>query len=724
MQNTYQDLITDLEGKKPQISGKLEGGKKFKIISNFTPAGDQPEAIKKLVSGANKEQFNQVLLGVTGSGKTFTMAKVIEATNRPALILAPNKTLAAQLYGEMKTFFPENAVEYFVSYYDYYTPEAYVPRSDTYIEKEASINEQIDRMRHSATRSLLERDDVLIVASVSCIYGLGSVEAYSKMTLTLQKNYEYNREQIIKSFVALQYKRNDQNFYRGTFRVRGENLEVFPSNLEDRAWRISLFGNKLEQIEEFDPLTGDKVRDLNLIKVYANSHYITPKPTVEQAVINIRKELELTLKKHKSENKLLEAQRLEERTKFDLEMIEATGSCAGIENYSRFLSGRKPGEPPPTLFEYFPDNAIIFVDESHVTVPQLNGMYKGDRSRKSTLAEYGFRLPSCMDNRPLKFEEWDLMRTQTIFVSATPGPWELEQTKGKYIDQVIRPTGLIDPEVEVRPAKNQVDDLMHECKKVVEKNYRVLVTTLTKKMAEDLTEYLHENGIKVRYLHSDIDTLERIEIMRDLRMGVFDVLVGINLLREGLDIPECALVGILDADKEGFLRSETSLIQTIGRAARNVEGKVILYADKETKSIKKAILETKRRREIQLDYNKKNKIDAKSIKKEISDILESVYEKDYVKISEGSNIGGNLKKHLKGLNKKMKDAASNLEFEEAAKLRDEIRKLESTELEITLNPKIRQYDVKNKLYPKGRSTLGMPGTKVTKKRDKKWKHKK
>ena len=724
MQNTYQDLITDLEGKKPQISGKLEGGKKFKIISNFTPAGDQPEAIKKLVSGANKEQFNQVLLGVTGSGKTFTMAKVIEATNRPALILAPNKTLAAQLYGEMKTFFPENAVEYFVSYYDYYTPEAYVPRSDTYIEKEASINEQIDRMRHSATRSLLERDDVLIVASVSCIYGLGSVEAYSKMTLTLQKNYEYNREQIIKSFVALQYKRNDQNFYRGTFRVRGENLEIFPSHLEDRAWRISLFGNKLEQIEEFDPLTGDKVRDLNLIKVYANSHYITPKPTVEQAVINIRKELELTLKKHKSENKLLEAQRLEERTKFDLEMIEATGSCAGIENYSRFLSGRKPGEPPPTLFEYFPDNAIIFVDESHVTVPQLNGMYKGDRSRKSTLAEYGFRLPSCMDNRPLKFEEWDLMRTQTIFVSATPGPWELEQTKGKYIDQVIRPTGLIDPEVEVRPAKNQVDDLMHECKKVVEKNYRVLVTTLTKKMAEDLTEYLHENGIKVRYLHSDIDTLERIEIMRDLRMGVFDVLVGINLLREGLDIPECALVGILDADKEGFLRSETSLIQTIGRAARNVEGKVILYADKETKSIKKAIMETKRRREIQLDYNKKNKIDAKSIKKEISDILESVYEKDYVKISEGSNIGGNLKKHLKGLNKKMKDAASNLEFEEAAKLRDEIRKLESTELEITLNPKIRQYDVKNKLYPKGRSTLGMPGTKVTKKRDKKWKHKK
>ena len=722
MENTYQDLITDIQSKNPQIGGKLEGGKKFKIKSDFKPAGDQPEAIKKLVNGANKDQFNQVLLGVTGTGKTFTMAKVIEATNRPALILAPNKTLAAQLYGEMKTFFPDNAVEYFVSYYDYYTPEAYVPRSDTYIEKEASINEQIDRMRHSATRSLLERDDVLIVASVSCIYGLGSVEAYSKMTLTLQKNNDYNREELIKSLVALQYKRNDQNFYRGTFRARGEYLEIFPSHLEDRAWRLSLFGDKLEQIEEFDPLTGDQIRDLSLVKVYANSHYITPKPTIEQAVINIKKELEITLKKHRAENKLLEAQRLEERTKFDLEMIEATGSCAGIENYSRFLSGRKPGEPPPTLFEYFPDNTLIFVDECHVTVPQLNGMYKGDRSRKSTLAEYGFRLPSCMDNRPLKFEEWDLMRTQTVFVSATPGPWELEQTKGKSIDQVIRPTGLIDPPVEIRPAKNQVDDLMHECKRVIENNHRVLVTTLTKKMAEDLTEYLHENGIKVRYLHSDIDTLERIEIMRDLRMGVFDVLVGINLLREGLDIPECALVGILDADKEGFLRSETSLIQTIGRAARNVEGKVILYADKETKSIKKAIAETDRRRKIQLAYNKKHKIDAKSVKKEISDILESVYEKDYVKISEGSNVGGNLKKHLKALDKKMKESASNLEFEEAAKIRDEIRKLESTELEITLNPKIRQYDVKNKLYPKGRSTMGMPGTKVTKKRDKKWKH--
>ncbi len=720
MQNTYQDLITDIQSKNPEISGKLEGGKKFKIKSDFKPAGDQPEAIKKLVQSAKKGNFSQVLLGVTGSGKTFTMAKIIEQTNRPALILAPNKTLAAQLYGEMKTFFPDNAVEYFVSYYDYYTPEAYVPRSDTYIEKEASINEQIDRMRHSATRSLLERDDVLIVASVSCIYGLGSVEAYSKMTLTLQKNYQYNREQIIKSLVNLQYKRNDQNFYRGTFRARGEYLEVFPSHLEDRAWRLSLFGDKLENIEEFDPLTGDQVKELNLIKIYANSHYITPKPTIEQAIINIKKELEVTLKKHKAENKLLEAQRLEERTKFDLEMIEATGSCAGIENYSRFLSGRKAGEPPPTLFEYFPDNTLIFVDESHVTVPQLNGMFKGDRSRKSTLAEFGFRLPSCMDNRPLKFEEWNLMRTQTIFVSATPGPWELAQTKGKFIDQVIRPTGLIDPPVEIKPAKNQVDDLMHECKKTVEKNYRVLVTTLTKRMAEDLTEYLHENGIKVRYLHSDIDTLERIEIMRDLRLGVFDVLVGINLLREGLDIPECALVGILDADKEGFLRSETSLIQTIGRAARNLDGRVILYADKETKSIKKAIEETNRRRSIQLDYNKKNKINATTVKKEISDILESVYEKDYVKIGTGENIGGNLKKHLKALNKKMKEAATNLEFEEAAKIRDEIRKLESTELEITLNPKVKRYSLKNKKYPEGRSKMGMPGTRAQKGK-KKWK---
>ena len=720
MPNTYQDLITEIQSKNPEIHQKLEGGKKFKLVTDFQPAGDQPEAIKQLVKGANKDELNQVLLGVTGSGKTFTMAQVIERTNRPALILAPNKTLAAQLYGEMKSFFPENAVEYFVSYYDYYTPEAYVPRSDTYIEKEASINEQIDRMRHSATRSLLERDDVIIVSSVSCIYGLGSVEAYSKMTLSLKTGYDYNREQLIKSLVALQYKRNDQSFYRGTFRARGEYLEIFPSHLEDRAWRLSLFGDKLEKIEEFDPLTGDLIQDLDVIKVYANSHYITPKPTIEQAIIKIKRELEVTLKKFKEQNKLLEAQRLEERVKFDLEMIEATGSCAGIENYSRFLSGRKPGEPPPTLFEYFPDNTLIFVDECHVTVPQLNGMYKGDRSRKSNLAEYGFRLPSCMDNRPLKFEEWDAMRTQTVFVSATPGPWELEQVKGKFVEQIIRPTGLIDPPVEIKPAKNQVDDLMHECKKTIDKNFRVLVTTLTKKMAEDLTEYFHENGIRVRYLHSDIDTLERIEIMRDLRLGVFDVLVGINLLREGLDIPECALVGILDADKEGFLRSETSLVQTIGRAARNLEGRVILYADKETKSIKKAIQETDRRRAIQVAYNKKHNIDAVSIKKEISDVLQNVYDKDYLKVGTGDNIGGNLKKHLKMLNKRMKDAATNLEFEEAGKIRDEIRNLEASELEIVLNPKIKHHNQENRVYPKGRSKMGLPGTRAQKGK-KKWK---
>jgi len=655
-------------------------------------------------------------LGVTGSGKTFSMAKIIEALNRPALILAPNKTLAAQLYGEMKTFFPNNAVEYFVSYYDYYTPEAYVPRSDTYIEKEASINEQIDRMRHSATRSLLERDDVIIVASVSCIYGLGSVESYSKMILGIKKNHEHNREQIIKTLVDLQYKRNDQNFHRGTFRVRGDNLEIFPSHLEDRAWRLSLFGKKIESIVEFDPLTGSKTNDLNLIKLYANSHYITPRPTIEQAIKEIKKELEITLEKHKSENKLLEAQRLEERTRFDLEMIEATGTCAGIENYSRFLTGRKPGEPPPTLFEYFPDNTLIFVDESHVTVPQINGMYKGDYTRKKTLSEYGFRLPSCMDNRPLKFQEWDAMRTQTIFVSATPGPWELQQTAGKFVDQVIRPTGLCDPEVQIRPAKNQVDDLLAECKEVAKKNFRSLVTTLTKKMAEDLTEYLHENGVKVRYMHSDIDTLERIEIMRDLRMGVFDVLVGINLLREGLDIPECAFVAILDADKEGFLRSERSLIQTIGRAARNLEGKVILYADKKTKSIKKAIEETERRRKLQLQYNKKNNISATSIKKGITDILGSIYERDYTKIDIDASIGHNLKKHLKSLKKKMKEAAENLEFEEAAKIRDEIRKLEASELEIGINPKIRQSKLQNKIYPEGRSTQGRPGTRPKRKK--------
>jgi len=720
MQNTNQEKQSYPMNQDFILGKKLEGGIKLSTVTDFKPAGDQPEAIKKLISGIKNKSNEQVLLGVTGSGKTFTMAKIIEELNRPSLILAPNKTLAAQLYGEMKSFFPNNAVEYFVSYYDYYTPEAYVPRSDTYIEKEASINEQIDRMRHSATRSLLERDDVIIVASVSCIYGLGSVESYSKMTIGIKKNNEYNREKIIKTFVDLQYKRNDQNFYRGTFRVRGDNLEIFPSHLEDRAWRISIFKDKIDNIVEFDPLTGNKIKNLDFIKIYANSHYITPRPTLDQAIKEIKKELELTLEKHKSENKLLEAQRLDERTRFDLEMLEATGTCAGIENYSRFLTGRNPGEPPPTLFEYFPDNTLIFVDESHVTVPQLNGMYKGDYTRKKTLSEYGFRLPSCMDNRPLKFEEWNAMRTQTIFVSATPGPWELEQTSGKFTEQVIRPTGLCDPEIQIRPAKNQVDDLLAECREISKKNYRSLVTTLTKRMAEDLTEYLHENGIKVRYMHSDIDTLERIEIMRDLRMGVFDVLVGINLLREGLDIPECGLVAILDADKEGFLRSERSLIQTVGRAARNLEGKAILYADKKTKSIKKAIQETDRRRAIQLAYNKKHKINATTIKKEISDVLESIYEKDYIKVGTNDNVGGNLKKHLKALNKRMKEAATNLEFEEAAKIRDEIRKLEATELEIVLNPKVKQYSLNNKVYPKGRSTMGMPGTRA-KKGKKKWK---
>ena len=716
MQNTNQGKQSYPINQDFILGKKLEGGIKLSTVTDFKPAGDQPEAIKKLILGVKNKSNEQVLLGVTGSGKTFTMAKIIEELNRPSLILAPNKTLAAQLYGEMKSFFPNNAVEYFVSYYDYYTPEAYVPRSDTYIEKEASINEQIDRMRHSATRSLLERDDVIIVASVSCIYGLGSVESYSKMTLSIKKDSEYNREKIIKTFVDLQYKRNDQNFYRGTFRVRGDNLEIFPSHLEDRAWRVSIFNDKIDNIVEFDPLTGNKIKDLNFIKIYANSHYITPRPTLDQAIREIKKELKITLEKHKLENKLLEAQRLDERTRFDLEMLEATGTCAGIENYSRFLTGRSPGEPPPTLFEYFPDNTLIFVDESHVTVPQLNGMYKGDYTRKKTLSEYGFRLPSCMDNRPLKFEEWNAMRTQTIFVSATPGPWELKQTSGKFTEQVIRPTGLCDPEIQIRPAKTQVDDLLNECREVIKKNYRSLVTTLTKKMAEDLTEYLHENGIKVRYMHSDIDTLERIEIMRDLRMGVFDVLVGINLLREGLDIPECGLVAILDADKEGFLRSERSLIQTIGRAARNLEGKAILYADKKTKSIEKAIEETNRRRVIQEKYNKKNNITATSIKKDISDILESVYEKDYTKSNLDIDVGHNLKKHLKAIKKRMKEAAENLEFEEAAKMRDEIRKLEASELEIGINPKLRKIRSKDRIYPEGRSTQGRPGTRPKRKR--------
>ena len=665
----------------------MSKNKILKTVSDYQPAGDQPQAITEIVKNISKKELDQVLLGVTGSGKTFTMAKIIEETQRPTLILAPNKTLAAQLYGEMKLFFPDNAVEYFVSYYDYYTPEAYVPKSNTYIEKEASINEQIDRMRHSATRSLLERDDVIIVASVSCIYGIGSVETYSSMIINLKVNNEIGRNEIIQKLIELQYTRNDTDFKRGTFRVRGDSLEIFPSHFEDRAWRISMFGNELEGISEFDPLTGKKINDLDSIKIYANSHYVTSRPTLQEAIKKIRKELEKRVPEFKNSNKLIEAQRIEERTKFDLEMIEATGSCPGIENYSRYLSGREPGEAPPTLFEYLPHNALLFVDESHVTVPQLGGMYKGDRSRKSTLSEYGFRLPSCMDNRPLKFEEWESMRPQTLFISATPGPWELERTQGVFTEQIIRPTGLIDPKIEIRAAKTQVEDLIAECKKIIEKKYRVLVTTLTKRMSEDLTEYMYENGIRVKYLHSDIDTLERIEIIRDLRKGVFDVLVGINLLREGLDIPECALVAILDADKEGFLRSERSLVQTIGRAARNVDGKVILYADKNTESMKKAISETDRRRKIQEIYNLENNITPTTIKRDISNIIDSIYENDRVNVeldspTDNNLVGNNLKKHIEGLRKKMIGFAENLDFEQAAKIRDEIKKLESKELEI------------------------------------------
>ena len=658
---------------------------KFEVVAEYEPAGDQPEAIKEIVSNIKKNENNQVLLGVTGSGKTFTMAKTIEAVQRPALILAPNKTLAAQLYGEMKSFFPNNAVEYFVSYYDYYMPEAYVPKSNTFIEKESSINEQIDRMRHSATRALLERKDVIIVASVSCIYGIGSAETYGNMIVEIVKNQKIGRNELIQKLVELQYKRNDTDFHRGTFRVRGDLVEIFPSHYEDRAWRISLFGDELESICEFDPLTGKKNEDLEKIKVYANSHYVTPRPTLRQAMTLIKKELKKRIPEFKAQDKLIEAQRIEERTKFDLEMIQATGSCNGIENYSRYLSGRKEGEPPPTLFEYLPDNALLFVDESHVTVPQLGGMYKGDRSRKTTLSEYGFRLPSCLDNRPLKFEEWETMRPQTLFISATPGSWELDQTKGVFVEQIIRPTGLIDPEVEVRPAKTQIEDLILEARKIIENNYRVLVTTLTKRMAEDLTEYMHENGLKVRYMHSDIDTLERIEILQDLRRGVFDVLIGINLLREGLDIPECALVAILDADKEGFLRSERSLIQTIGRAARNVDSKVILYGDKITKSMQYAINETKRRRLIQEKHNKINGITPQSIKRDINQTLENINinEDNVPKIKEEYKmVGNNIEKHLKSLRDKMIKYAEDLNFEEAANIRDEIRKLEKKDLEL------------------------------------------
>jgi len=695
---------------------KSEGGRRIVMHTEFEPAGDQPKAIADLVEGIISGDQSQVLLGATGTGKTFTMAKVIEATQRPAIILAPNKTLAAQLYGEFRSFFPENAVEYFVSYYDYYQPEAYVPRSDTYIEKESQINEQIDRMRHSATRALLERDDVIIVASVSCIYGIGSVETYSAMTQELRTGDEYDQRTVMANLVAQQYRRNDQVFQRGSFRVRGDSLEIWPAHLEDRGWRFSFFGEELESITEFDTLTGERTGAMEKVRIYANSHYVTPRPTMNQAIKGIKEELATRLKQFVDDGKMLEAQRLEQRTSFDLEMLEVTGVCNGVENYSRYLTGRAPGEPPPTLFEYIPDNAIVFADESHVSVPQIGGMYRGDYRRKFTLAEHGFRLPSCMDNRPLKFEEWDAMRPQSIFVSATPQSWELEQSGGVFAEQVIRPTGLVDPPVEVRPVETQVDDLLDEIRRVATNGGRVLVTTLTKRMAEDLTEYLYENGVRVRYLHSDIDTLERIEILRDLRLGAFDVLVGINLLREGLDIPECQLVAILDADKEGFLRSETSLVQTIGRAARNADGRVIMYADRITGSMERALGETNRRREKQMAYNGAHGITPQTVRKNVEDVLSGLYEgdTDMARVTaQAEKAGDNLQAHLDGLKKEMLLAAGNLEFEEAARLRDEIKRLETVDLVISDDPLARQSAVaaavESARKAKGRSTSGRPG---------------
>ncbi len=701
---------------EPTGREKLEGGRRFRMQTEFEAAGDQPRAIDELSEGVVRGERDQVLLGATGTGKTFTMARVIEDTQRPAIILAPNKTLAAQLYGEFKSYFPDNAVEYFVSYYDYYQPEAYVPRTDTYIEKEAQINEQIDRMRHSATRALLERDDVIIVASVSCIYGIGAVETYGAMTQDLHVGGAYDQEAVKRELIAQQYKRNDAAFARGTFRARGDSLELWPAHLEDRAWRFSFFGEELESIQEFDPLTGQKTGTLERVRIYANSHYVTPRPTLTQAIKGIKAELAERIPQLEKEGRLLEAQRLEQRTHYDLEMLETTGACHGIENYSRYLTGRRPGEPPPTLFEYIPDQAVVFADESHVTVPQLGGMYRGDYRRKFTLAEHGFRLPSCMDNRPLKFEEWDAMRPQSVFVSATPGPWELERTGGVFTEQVIRPTGLIDPEVEVRPVTSQVDDLVDECRRVAQAGNRALVTTLTKRMAEDLTEYLHEQGIRVRYMHSDIDTVERIEILRDLRLGAFDVLVGINLLREGLDIPECALVAILDADKEGFLRSETSLVQTIGRAARNLDGRVIMYADQVTGSMERAIGETERRRTKQREYNETHGITPATIRKNVADIMEGHYKADTDLARVTARVdtpkpGANLEAHLEGLKRDMLKAAENLEFEEAGRLRDEIRRLEAVDLAVHDNPLARQTEVEEEVQTAlARSTSGRPGT--------------